>query len=95
MVNFYRRFLPHAGATQAPLHDVLSGSRVRGSHPITCTSELLKSFEEYKARLSRANLLAHPHPSAPFALVTDASTSAMDAVLQEHVNDAWQPLAFF
>jgi len=45
--------------------------------------------------LSRAALLAHPHPTAPLALVTDASTTAMGAVLQQRVQDAWQPLAFF
>jgi hypothetical protein len=28
MLNFYRLFLPHAAAHQAPLHDVLSGPRV-------------------------------------------------------------------
>jgi hypothetical protein len=78
MLNFYRRFLPHAAAT----------------HPVTWTPELLKAFEECKARLSHANLLAHPDPSAPLALVTDASTSAMGAVLQQHVENAWQPLAF-
>jgi hypothetical protein len=37
--------------------------------------------------LSRATLLAHPDPSAPLALVTDASTSAMGAVLQQRVNN--------
>jgi hypothetical protein len=46
MLNFYRRFLPHAAATQAPLHDVLSDPRVKGSHPITWRPELLKAFEE-------------------------------------------------
>jgi hypothetical protein len=46
MVNFYRRFLPHAAATQAPHHSVLSGPRVKGSHLITWTPELLKAFEE-------------------------------------------------
>jgi hypothetical protein len=40
MLNFYRRFLSYAAATQAPLHDVLSGPRVKGSHPITWTPEL-------------------------------------------------------
>jgi hypothetical protein len=93
MMNFYRRFLPHATTTQAPLHDFLSGPRVKGSHPITWTPEILKAFEECKASLSRATLLAHPDPSAPLALVTDASTSAMGAVLQQDVNEAWQPLA--
>jgi hypothetical protein len=35
ILNFYRRFLPHAAETQAPLHDALSGPRVKESHPIT------------------------------------------------------------
>jgi hypothetical protein len=95
MLNFYRRFLPHAAAIQAPLHTVLSGPRVKGSHPITWTPDLHRAFEECKASLSRATLLAHPDPSAPLALVTDASTSAMGAVLQQRVGKAWQPLAFF
>jgi hypothetical protein len=95
MLNFYRRFLPHAAATQAPLHGVLSGPKVKGSHPITWTLELLKAFDECKASLSRATLLAHPDPSTPLALVTDASTSAIGAVLQQRVKNAWQPLTFF
>jgi hypothetical protein len=35
ILNFYRRFIPHAAAIQAPLHDVLSGPKVKGSHLIT------------------------------------------------------------
>jgi hypothetical protein len=95
MVNFYRRFLPHAAATQVLLHDVQSGPRVKGSHPITWTPKLLKAFNECKVSLSRATLLAHHNPSAPLALVTDASTSTMGALLQQHCNNACQPLAFF
>jgi hypothetical protein len=95
MLNFYRRFLPHAAAHQTPLQDVLSGPRIKGSHSITWTSELHKAFEECIASLSRATPLAHPDPSAPFALVTDASTFAVGAVLQQRVKNAWQPLAFF
>jgi cleavage and polyadenylation specificity factor subunit 1 len=95
MLNFYRRLLPQAAATQAPLHDVLSGPRVKGSHPIAWTPELHKAFEEFKASLSRATLLAHPEPSAQLAVVSDASTTTMGAVLQQRNNNAWQPLAFF
>jgi hypothetical protein len=32
-------------ATQAPLYDVLSSPKVKGSHPMTWTRELLKAFE--------------------------------------------------
>jgi hypothetical protein len=35
MLNFYRRFLPHAASSQAPLHEVLSGPKVKGSHTVT------------------------------------------------------------
>jgi hypothetical protein len=35
MLNIYRQFLPKAASTQAPLHNVLSGPRVKGSDPVT------------------------------------------------------------
>jgi cleavage and polyadenylation specificity factor subunit 1 len=52
MLNFYSRFLPHAADTQAPLYAALSGPRVKGSHPITWTPELLEAFEECKASVT-------------------------------------------
>jgi cleavage and polyadenylation specificity factor subunit 1 len=90
MLNVYRRFLPHAAFIQAPLHDVLSGPRVMESHPITWIQALHTAFVACKANLSQAALLAHPHSSAPLALVT----SAMGAVLQQRLEDVCQPLAF-
>jgi hypothetical protein len=92
MLNFYRRFFPNAFSLQAPLHDALSGPRVKGSHPITWTAVLDKAFEDCKASLSQATLLAHS--TATLAMVMDALTTAMGAVLQQ-VQDVWQPLAFF
>lgn len=44
MLNFYRRFFPEAAAKQAPLNRLLSGPKVKGSHPITTTPELLEAF---------------------------------------------------
>jgi hypothetical protein len=52
------------------------------------------AFEECKASLSRATLLAHPDPTAPPVLVTDTSNSAMGAILQQWVDNVWQPLTF-
>ena len=72
MLNFYRRFLPHAATIQAPLHDALSGPKVKGSYPVTWNDTLVAAFNECKTSLSQATLLAHPHPTAPLALVTDA-----------------------
>jgi hypothetical protein len=95
MLNFYRRFLPHAAATQAPLHALLAGPRIKGPQSITCTPALSQAFEECKASLSRAAMLGHPDVAAPIALVTDASTTAMGAVLQQRTQKTWQTLAFF
>ena len=95
MLNFYRSFLPPATIIQAPLHDALSGPKVKGSHPVTWDDTLIAAFNEWKASLSQDTLLAHPHPTVPLALVTDASTTAMGAVLQQQVQDVCQPLAFF
>ena len=95
MQNFYRRFLPNAAFLQAPLHEVPSGQKVRNLHPITWTAALDKSFEECKSSLSQATLLAHPDSTSMLALVTDASTTAMGAVLQQRAQEGWQPLAFF
>jgi hypothetical protein len=79
MLNFYQRFL----------HGVLSSPKVKGSHPITWTDIFVAAFNKCKASLSRAALLAHPHPTTPLALVMDASTTTMGAVLQQQVQDIW------
>ena len=95
MLNFYRRFLPHAASSQDPFQDVLSGLKDKGSHSVTRTNAFVSAFNECKASLSRAALVAHPDPTAPIALVTDASTTAMGVVLQQRVQDVWQTLAYF
>ena len=40
-------------------------------------------------------MLAHPQTNAPISLTTDASDTAVGAVLQQRVGQVWQPLAFF
>ena len=40
-------------------------------------------------------MLVHPDGAAPIALLTDSSTTAMGAVLQQRTQDAWQPIALF
>jgi hypothetical protein len=95
MLNFYRHFLPNAASLQAPLHDILSGPKVKVSYPIPWSAGFVKAFEKCNASLSQVALLAYPDPTATLALVTDASTNAMGAVFQQQVQDIWQPLAFF
>lgn len=94
MLNFYRRCIPNAAVHQAPLNALLTGS-VKGSHPVTFTTKEQKAFEACKDSLCQAALLAHPECNAKLALVTDASDTALGAVLQQLKEGMWQPLAFF
>lgn len=95
MINFYRRFIPNAAKVQAPLNQLLVGPKTKGSQPINMTPALLESFELSKKQLSEATLLVHPDPQAELSIQTDASDTAIGAVLQQFKNNEWQPLAFF
>jgi len=92
-------FLPPIPAQRSchafPLHALLGGPRTKGSQHINWTPALSQAFEECKTRVSQAATLAHPDGALPIALVTDASTTAMGAVLQQQTQDSWRPLTFF
>ena len=93
-VNFYRRFIPNAAKIQHNLNAQLCGSK-KNNAPIAWTEELEHSFNELKNALASATMLAHPVAGATLSISVDASDFAMGAVLQQQVDDAWQPLAFF
>lgn len=94
-LNFYRRFLPNAAADQAKLNGLIGGPKKKGKSEIEWTPELNNAFERCKKGLARTTLLAHPDPEAKLALTTDASDTALGAVIQQQVKGEWQPLAFF
>ena len=56
---------------------------------------MVKAFQETKKALVEATLLTHLRHDAPVSLTTDASDQAVSAVLQQFVNNTWEPLAFF
>ena len=93
MVTFYYRFLHHIAHILQPLYEAQKGKALK--QPVDWTAERVKAFQDTKAALARAAMLAHPSPSAPTALTTDASDFAVGAVYEQWVGDAWQPLAFF
>ncbi|BHF84464.1 hypothetical protein SprV_0902761500 [Sparganum proliferum] len=91
MVNFYRRFLPNCADLMLPLTNLLSGPK----GPLELRGHALTAFERIKTSLADATLLTHPAPEAPLSLMVNASTVAVGAVLQQHINDSTRPLAFF
>jgi hypothetical protein len=95
MLNFYRRFIPQAASIQSPLHAAIAGPKIKGSQPVDWKPTMFQAFEDCKASLSRATLLAHPDPSVTLVLFPDSSDIAIGAALQQRVGDALQPLALY
>ncbi|BHF71159.1 hypothetical protein SprV_0401421400 [Sparganum proliferum] len=93
LINYYRRFIPHCAATLAPLTDLLKSK----AKPIELSPAAHTAFEEAKKALADATMLHHlsSDPHAQLILTTDASNSAVGAVLHQQVNNQLQPLAFF
>ncbi|KAG7456393.1 Retrovirus-related Pol poly from transposon [Solea senegalensis] len=74
------------------LYKALKGSR---KHAVDWSEEREKAFADTKAALANASMLAHPSPTAPIAITSDASDYAVGAVYEQWVGGTWQPLAFF
>ncbi|BHF62300.1 hypothetical protein SprV_0200528200 [Sparganum proliferum] len=93
LLNYYRRFIPHCAATLTPLTDLLKSK----AKPIELSPAAQSAFETAKKALADATLLHHlsSDPHAQLILTTDASNSAVGAVLHQQVNNQLQPLAFF
>ena len=94
MVNYYRRFIPHCSNILRPLNDLLSPQK-NGCRLIKWTPETEQAFTNIKNQLSEATMLAYPVPNAETAIFVDASELGCGAVLQQKIENNWQPLAFF
>ena len=79
-VNFYHRFVPHLAEVLAPLH-ALTSSVPEQKSLLVWSPQQLQAFQKSKSALRSAVLLHHPDPSAVLTLSTDASDSAVGAVL--------------
>ena len=95
MVNFYRRFIPQASDILQPLTDLLGGPQRPKNCPLKLGTAAVTAFHAAKDALAAATLLIHPNPDAPLQLVVDASDVGVGGALQQLVDGAWQPLAFF
>uniref|UniRef100_A0ABD2WXN6 RNA-directed DNA polymerase n=1 Tax=Trichogramma kaykai TaxID=54128 RepID=A0ABD2WXN6_9HYME len=71
------------------------GAKKKDATPILWSNETSPSFLRSKEALSKATLLAFPREGVTLRLVTDASTVAAGAVLEQETNSLWQPLGFF
>lgn len=95
MVNFYHRFIPDIASAQSQLQEAITGHKQSSQTQIEWTTEKEATFKKLKDDLANATLLTFPDPLAQFSLQTDASGSAIGAVLQQWQDQTWKPLSFF
>ena len=94
MVNFYYRFLPYCTDLMQALHDLLKPTKPK-SHTLTWNDDAIATFRNTKEALAAASFLCYPAPDVPTCLMTDASDTAVGAVLQQHIKGSWHPISFF
>ena len=91
MVNFYHCFIPNCAQIVQLLNSLLTSSR----KDLNWSTQAIEAFTSIKKALADATLLAHPHTEALLSIMTDASNIASGAVLQQLVNNSWQPISYF
>ena len=94
MINFYHSFIPHAAMALQALYQALTGGKTRPKS-LEWSSAMDKGFVATKDALANATLLHHPVQGALTALTTDASDTAIGAVLEQKSGKVWKPLGFF
>ena len=95
MVNYYNRFIPNCSLTLMPLYALLKPAKRGQSVTLTWTPEATVAFEAAKAALTDVATLTFPVPDAVTSIACDASDLGCGSVLQQWINDAWRPIAFF
>ena len=102
MINYYHGFIPHCEDKLTQLKQLLTAAN-KGHTRLSPKSNFdLKwnesadlAFIESKQILANATLLVHPDHSAPLNITCDASDFTVGGVLQQYINNFWQPLSFF
>ena len=94
LINFYRRFLPNCASILQPLHDLLS-STTDDARQLQWSNDAVTAFTSIKDALTNITLLFHLKPDAPTCIMTDASSVAVEAVLQQCMGEDWHPSSYF
>ena len=99
LAGYYRKFIHRFADKSKPLND-LTKKDVSFPTPDSWTEEQLQAFETLKSALTTSPVLALPDYAgamsgkSPFLVQTDASGSAMGAVLMQDQGNGYQPICF-
>ena len=94
LVNFYHRFVQNCAKILQPLNKLLSTTK-DDKVQLQLNDNATAAFSAIKGALASATLLFHPKQDAPTSIMTDASSFAIGAVLQQYIEHQWCPIAYF
>ena len=89
LCQYYRRFVPNFSAIAAPLHAL-----TKKGTPFVWSAECQSAFDQLKAALLSADVLALPNDEDQYVLDCDASDRAMGAVLSQIQNGEERPICY-
>lgn len=95
MINYYRRFIPHAAKHLSTLFDLVNRHSKTKNETLVWDETTNSAFINAKNLLASQTLLVHPIPDSYLSLTTDASDVAVGAVLHQTVDNIKKPLAFY
>ncbi|GFU82475.1 transposon Ty3-I Gag-Pol polyprotein [Trichonephila clavipes] len=95
MLNFYRRFIPHAAQTQALLSEFLKGSKKNDKSKISWSDQTIAAFKKSKQELANVAMLTQSKPNASLILQVDAMDYAIGGALNQNTAAGLEPLAFY
>jgi len=89
MASFYQRLVPKFAEIAKPLT-----SLTRKAQPFTWGLSHQEAFRKLKEKLCTSPVLTFPYFSLPFTLTTDASKTALGAILSQFQNGEERPVAY-
>ena len=91
LINFYDRFIPGVAQHLGPLNAAIA---VKSQHT-NWSTECYEAFIAAKTALSTATILVFPDPTEETSLTTDASDTAVGAVVEQRSgSQPWRPVRF-
>ena len=96
VVGYLRDHIKDLSLIAQPLYDLLKGQGNKPARRLRSWGPTEKeSYESVVRAVQSAETLSYEDPSAPLVLTTDASLSHAGAVLEQNLDQAMRPLAYF
>ena len=102
MINYYYRFIPHCADKLTPLNQLLTAANeghtrlsLKSNFDLKWNESANSALIKSKQILANYTPLEHPDHSTPLNITCDAIDFAAGGVLQQYIDNVWQPLSFF